>query len=122
MLYLYDTNKTTTFKTSRKNDYSLDIFCEYTKTRYGFKHEATLRLWLYGKNGERTNILGAFDKATYYNRTWERFCFESVIVGAFNKVLKQTKDKSEQKKIKRIQDNLLNAVNNYKYKKVYCGY
>lgn len=122
MVYLYDTNKTTTFKTSRKSDYSLDIYCEYKKTSYGFKHEATMKLWLYDKNGERTNFIETFDKATYYNRTWERFTFESVILGAFSKALKQVKDKSEQKKIKRIQGNLLKAVNNYKYKKVYCGY
>ena len=121
MLYLYDTNKTTTFKTSRKSDYSLDIYCEYVKTSYGFKHEATLKLWLYDKNGERTNFIETFNKVTYYNRTWERFTFESVIVGAFSKALKQVKDKSEKKKIERIKKNLLEAVSNYKYKKIYTG-
>lgn len=119
MVYLYDTNRTTTFKTSRKNDYSLNIFCEYVKTSYGFKHEATLQLWLY--NGNDCERVEAFDKATYYNRTWERFTFESVIIGAFNKALKQVKDAGEKKKIERIKNNLLKAVNGYKYKKIYTG-
>jgi len=120
-LTLYDTPKTTKFENARKNDYSFDIFCEYKKTSYGFKHEATLKLWLYNKDGERTNFITTFDKATYYNRTWERFCFESVIIGAFEKALKLTKDKKEKAKIKRVKDGLLKAVSSYKYKKVYCG-
>lgn len=40
------------------------------KTSYGFKHEAELF-----KNGSFINKA----KCTYYNRTWERYEYESVI-------------------------------------------
>lgn len=46
------------------------IVCEVKKTRNGFKHEATLLRS--GYEIERTKIC-------YYNRTWERFEFESVL-------------------------------------------
>jgi hypothetical protein len=53
------------------NEYS--IVCNWENTRYGFRHLATLH-----KSGMAFEIAKA--KVCYYNRTWERFEFESVIV------------------------------------------
>lgn len=61
-----------TFKISKK----IWIDCESEKTRYGFRHLATLY------------CLGQYPvkaKCCYYNRTWESFEFESVIGGVFEK-------------------------------------
>jgi hypothetical protein len=54
------------FKVSDK----ITISCKAEKTRYGFRHLATLLKdgWIHGKA-----------KACYYNRTWESFEFQSVI-------------------------------------------
>ena len=40
-------------------------------TSYGFRHLATI----YDKNYQKIG----FGKACYYNRTWERYCYETVI-------------------------------------------
>ena len=50
------------------NDYS--VVCNSEGTRYGFRHLARLH-----KNGFSI----AKSKICYYNRTWERFEFESVL-------------------------------------------
>jgi hypothetical protein len=52
-------------------DKEYNIVCNSESTRYGFRHLATLH-----KNG--FSIAKA--KACYYNRTWERFEFETVIL------------------------------------------
>jgi len=51
------------------NEYN--IVCNFENTRYGFRHLAVLCF-----NGQDI----AKTKCCYYNRTWERFEFESVIV------------------------------------------
>lgn len=53
---------------SLNNEYS--VVCNWQKTRYGFRHLATLH-----KNGFEI----AKAKFCYYNRTWERFEYESVL-------------------------------------------
>ena len=55
------------------------VECESENTRYGFRHLATL----YNNYSER-----GFYKACYYNRTWERFEFESVLEGLYNQAKK----------------------------------
>jgi hypothetical protein len=55
------------------------IICKSESTRYGFRHLASLM-----KNGYEI----AKSKACYYNRTWECFEFESVIIELINKVFK----------------------------------
>ena len=55
-----------TFKINSK----FSIICTSEGTRYGFRHLATLTVNGYGRDKA---------KACYYNRTWERFEFESVI-------------------------------------------
>ena len=47
-----------------------NVVCNWQNTRYGFRHLATLH-----KNGFEV----AKAKACYYNRTWERFEYESVL-------------------------------------------
>ena len=51
------------------NDYS--VVCNSEGTKYGFRHLARLH-----KNGFSI----AKSKICYYNRTWERFQFESVVI------------------------------------------
>lgn len=47
-----------------------EIVCDAVGTRYGFRHDA--RLFVNGYEREKA-------KVCYYNRTWERFEFESVV-------------------------------------------
>jgi len=47
-----------------------NVVCNWQKTRYGFRHLAILH-----KNGFEVSKT----KICYYNRTWERFEYESVI-------------------------------------------
>lgn len=47
-----------------------NVVCNSQATRYGFRHIATLH-----KNGFEISRA----KCCYYNRTWERFEFESVL-------------------------------------------
>ena len=47
------------------------VVCNSENTRYGFRHLATLL-----KNGCEDSKA----KACYYNRTWEKFEFESVVL------------------------------------------
>ena len=55
-----------TFKVNK----NLEAVCQSEKTRYGFRHLATLI-------GDRREISKA--KRCYYNRTWESYEFESVL-------------------------------------------
>jgi len=48
-----------------------NVVCNWENTRYGFRHIAVLH-----KNGFEL----ARAKTCYYNRTWERFEFESVLI------------------------------------------
>lgn len=52
------------------------IECKSEKTRYGFRHLAFLK---------RGDAELAKHKACYYNRTWERYTFETVIHGVIRK-------------------------------------
>jgi len=52
-----------------------NIVCNSESTRYGFRHLATLH-----KSGYEVGKA----KACYYNRTWEVFEFESVILELIN--------------------------------------
>ena len=61
-----------TFKINNK----LEVVCESQNTRYGFRHLATL---LY--NGYERNTA----KCCYYNRTWEKYEFESVLENLLEK-------------------------------------
>lgn len=53
-----------------------EIVCESERTRYGFRHLATMF-----RNG--VDIADA--KCCYYNRTWERYEFQSVILNVIKK-------------------------------------
>jgi hypothetical protein len=61
-----------------KIDESRSILCEWQNTRYGFRHLATLMI-----NGESTRTTA---KCCYYNRTWERYEFESVLGNILDKI------------------------------------
>lgn len=58
-------------------DENRNIICRSEKTRYGFRHLATMLV-----NGEETETV----KVCYYNRTWETFEFETVIIKLLNRV------------------------------------
>lgn len=46
------------------------IVCQWINTNYGFRHDATLL---------RNGIEQDKEKCCYYNRTWERYEYESVL-------------------------------------------
>jgi len=58
---------------------NIKIVCDWNKTRYGFRHTATLF-----KGGVEL-IKG---KCCYYNRTWERYEYQSVLYEVVDKAFK----------------------------------
>ena len=62
-------------------DKMYNVVCNWENTRYGFRHIAVLH-----KNG--FEVCRA--KACYYNRTWERFEYETVLKGVVNKYFNDT--------------------------------
>ena len=65
--------------TAKVNGEEIEFRCYTTDTRSGFCHTAHLMGWKY----EITDT-----KASYYNRTWERFEYESVLKRAIEKLPK----------------------------------
>lgn len=63
--------------TAKVNGEEIEFRCYTTNTRSGFCHTAHLMGWKY----EITDT-----KASYYNRTWERFEYESVLKRAIEKL------------------------------------
>ena len=63
--------------TAKVNGKEIEFRCYTTDTRNGFCHTAHLTGWEY----EQTDT-----KASYYNRTWERFEYESVLKRAIEKL------------------------------------
>ena len=63
----------------------ISVVCQSESTRYGFRHLATL---IYNGYEQETA------KACYYNRTWERYTFESVL----KRLLSKTTTLSEKEK------------------------
>ena len=74
-------------------DNEYNIVCNWENTRYGFRHIAVLH-----KNGFEI----ARTKCCYYNRTWERFEFETVL----RKVIRDNFIDKEQAKFLEIIKNL----------------
>lgn len=71
------------FKVNEK----VEILCNCVSTRYGFRHDATLFV-----NGyEEVKA-----KCCYYNRTWERFPFETVILMILDKTTALTDAEKEE--------------------------
>ena len=66
----------TTFRLT--SEYTIE--CKSEKTRYGFRHLASLQ-----RNGYEI----AKDKACYYNRTWESYDFQTVAHGVIRKYFKE---------------------------------
>ena len=65
--------------TAKVNGEKVEVRCHTTDTRSGFCHTAQLMGWDY----DITDT-----KASYYNRTWERFDYESVLKRAIEKLPK----------------------------------
>ena len=63
--------------TAKVNGEEIEFRCYTTNTRCGFCHTAHLMGWKY----DITDT-----KASYYNRTWERFEYESVLKRAIEKL------------------------------------
>ena len=63
--------------TAKVNGEEIEFRCYTTNTRCGFCHTAHLMGWNY----DITDT-----KASYYNRTWERFTYESVLKRAIEKL------------------------------------
>ena len=67
----------TKYFTAKVNNEEVTFVCYTTYTRAGFCHTASLMGWRY-------NITDS--KQTYYNRTWERFDYETVLKRAIGKL------------------------------------
>ena len=63
--------------TAKVNGKEIEFRCYTTDTRCGFCHTAHYVGWEYGINDT---------KVSYYNRTWERFEYESVLKKAIDKL------------------------------------
>ena len=63
--------------TAKVNGEEISFTCYTTYTRAGFCHTAHLMGWKYDTTDS---------KQTYYNRTWERFEYESVLKRAIDKL------------------------------------
>jgi len=72
-------------------DSEYNVVCNSQRTRYGFRHVATLH-----KNGYEI----ARTKCCYYNRTWECFEFESVLQKIVNDNFDGTQKENFLNKIK----------------------
>ena len=55
---------------------NIDVVCQYIKTRYGFKHTASL---IY----KGSHVCDT--KICYYNRTWEAYEYQSVLQSIIHK-------------------------------------
>ena len=69
-----------------KLDEKTQVVCQSEGTRYGFRHLATLMV-----NGQEMEK----NKCCYYNRTWESWQFQSVVMG----LIEKTKFLTEKEKI-----------------------
>ena len=67
----------TKYFTAKVNGEELEFACYTTYTRVGFCHTAHLMSWKYDTTDS---------KQTYYNRTWERFDYETVLKRAIGKL------------------------------------
>ncbi len=65
----------------------VQIVCDSVGTRYGFKHDA--KLFVNGFEREKA-------KCCYYNRTWERFEFQSVVLKLIDQTDQLTEEQKEQ--------------------------
>ena len=74
---------------------NIEIVCRSEGTRYGFRHLATL---LYNGYERGTS------KICYYNRTWERYEFESVL----EKVAEDHKKLLDEKEYKKVVKSIKN--------------
>ena len=90
------------FKVSRQ----FSVVCNSEKTRYGFRHLASLR-------DDKGNQI-AKAKACYYNRTWESYDFQSVLHAVIDKGF----EKKEAAEIKARVDAEARGEVNKKFKSV----
>ena len=67
----------TQYFTAKVNGEDVTFVCYTTHTRSGFCHTAHLTGWKYNTT---------YTKVSYYNRTWERFTYESVLSRAIDKL------------------------------------
>lgn len=77
----------------------LEVKCWWEDTSYGFRHLAQLL-----DTKTRTPVLQA--RATYHNRTWERYTYQSVIC----KLIAQSDIRNKQATMKKIDDEALGRV------------
>lgn len=68
----------------------IEVVCKSEKTRSGFRHLATLF-----KDGQEVQD----GKCVYYNRTWEKFEFQSVLYNVVEKAVKNKLLSEEEEKL-----------------------
>jgi len=69
------------------NNHEIEFVCESRYTRSGFAHDCTLFV-----DGRYTTKCTAH----YLNRTWERYRYQSVMLGAVNTTIKSIESNNEQ--------------------------
>jgi hypothetical protein len=77
------THYNTKYFTAKVNGEEIEFVCYTTYTRAGFCHTAHYMGWVYDINDT---------KQTYYNRTWERFDYETVLKRAITKLPKHLQE------------------------------
>lgn len=90
------------------NNYEVVLDLESRSNRSGFKHEGSL--YLYDTKNGKTYQADA--KIQYYNRTWERFTFESLIYKLFARI----QNKENKKRVGKISKTIIEKLNNHQYK------
>lgn len=73
----------TKYFTAKVNGEEIEFVCYTTYTSAGFCHTAHYMGWVYNINDT---------KQTYYNRTWERFDYETVLKRAITKLPKHLQE------------------------------
>ena len=76
------------------------IVCSYKSNRAGFKHIADLFISCYEL--AETSI-------QYYNRTWESYTYQTVILQAINIALEDTKERIKQNTLQEIGEKTLRS-------------
>lgn len=78
---------------------NIDIVCQSENTRYGFRHLATML-----QNGYEI----ASAKACYYNRTWECYQYQTVLLDIIEKALKSKR--IDQKQYNKFYKHFKNSI------------
>lgn len=67
------------FVETADNKFTAHFSCKTEKTRYGFRHLCKLNYFDFHDVNDDTKDGSVCDKSCYYNRTWERYEYQTVM-------------------------------------------